>query len=60
MNRATADLINNDPQIVRLRMQAEDLINNMESLSQDNYKAEGKRIEGELAKRFAELYEEYK
>lgn len=60
MDRATADKINNDRQIVDLRMQVEDLINNSDSMDKEVYKAESKRIEEALAKRFEELYEEYK
>lgn len=60
MDRATADKINNDRQIVDLRMQVEDLINNSEHMDKEAYVAESKRIEDALAKRFDELYEEYK
>ncbi len=60
MNRATADKINNDPQIVKLRLQVEDLINGIDSLSEEEFTAATQRIESEISKRFAELYEEYK
>lgn len=60
MDRATAEKINNDRQIVELRMQVEDLINNSEHMDKATYLAESKRIEESLAQRFAELYEEYK
>lgn len=41
-------------------MQAEDLINNMDVLGEEAYNTESKRIESELKKRYAELYEQYK
>lgn len=60
MDRATADKINNDSQIVKLRLQIEDLINGIDSLSEEEFTAETQKIEAEISRRFAELYAEYK
>lgn len=59
MDRATAQKINNDPQIVRLRLQVEDLVNGMEHMSEEEYNIQSKHLDEALTKRFAELYAEY-
>ena len=60
MDRTTAQKINNDPQIVRLRLRVEDLVNSMEHMTDEEYAVESKRLDEALTKRFEELYEEYK
>ncbi|MBK5720049.1 hypothetical protein JGH11_04110 [Dysgonomonas sp. Marseille-P4677] len=60
MDRATASKINNDKEIVGLRMQAEELINNQELLDKELFESESRRIKQELEQRFVILYEKYK
>lgn len=60
MDRATVAEINNDRQITALRMEMEDLINQKESLSDEAFDTEGKRIQAAIAQRFEELYAQYK
>lgn len=60
MDRATAEAINNDRQITDLRMDMEELINNRESLSEEVYTAQSKRIQHAINQRFEELYAQYK
>lgn len=47
--------INSDRVVIDLRMQSEDLINNIESFSEEQFKQEAKRIENEIDKRIQEL-----
>lgn len=60
MDRATLAKINDDRQLVELRMQAEDLINAMETMDEEQYRTESLRIKKELDDRYAELIEQYK
>ena len=55
MNRKTIKIINSDRIINNLRMQSQDLINNSESLSDEQFKLEAKRIEDQMDQRIAEL-----
>ena len=59
MDRATLDKINNDRQLVDLRMQAEDLINAMETMDAELFRTESLRVKKALDDRFAELIEQY-
>lgn len=60
MDRATLAKINDDRQLVELRMQAEDLINSMDQMDEERYRTECLRIKKELDDRYAELIEQYK
>lgn len=60
MDRATSEAINNDRQITDLRMDMEELINNRDSMSEDLYAAQSKRIQDAISQRFDELYAQYK
>lgn len=60
MDRATLAKINDDRQLVELRMQAEDLINAMDQMNEERYRTESLRIKKELDDRYAELIEQYK
>lgn len=60
MDRATLAKINDDRQLVELRMQAEDLINSMDQMDEERYRTESLRIKKELDDRYAELIEQYK
>ena len=52
--------INNDRVIIDLRMQAEDLINHVESLSDEDFRNESLKIEKEIDARVAVLLQEMK
>lgn len=53
-------LINDDREIVDLRMQSEDLINNIDNIAEELFKAEADRIDREMNARMAILIEQYK
>lgn len=58
MTRKDLQTINNDREIIDLRMQAEDLINNVESLSDEDFRNEAQRIEKEIDDRIAVLIQQ--
>lgn len=58
MTRKDLETINNDRIVIDLRMQAEDLINNMESMSNDDYQREAQRIENEIDNRIEFLFKQ--
>ncbi len=58
MTRKDLQTINSDREIIDLRMQAEDLINNVESLSDEDFRNEAKRIEKEIDDRIAVLIQQ--
>lgn len=55
MTRKDLQTINSDREIIDLRMQAEDLINNVESLSDEDFRNEAQRIEKKIDDRIAVL-----
>lgn len=58
MTRKDLQTINSDREIIDLRMQAEDLINNVESLSDEDFRNEAQRIEKEINDRIAVLIQQ--
>lgn len=58
MTRKDLQTINSDREIIDLRMQAEDLINNVESLSDEDFRNEAQRIEKEIDHRIAFLFKQ--
>lgn len=58
MTRKDLQTINNDREIIDLRMQAEELINNVESLSDEDFRNEAQRIEKEIGDRIAVLIQQ--
>lgn len=60
MTRKDLATINNDRVIIDLRMQAEDLINHVESLSDEDFRNESLKIEKEIDARVAVLLQEMK
>lgn len=58
MTRKDLQTINSDREIIDLRMQAEDLINNVESLSDEDFRNEAKRIEKEIDDRIGVLIQQ--
>lgn len=55
MSREIQDKINSDREIIDLRMQAEDLINSMERITDDEFTRESKRITDAIDRRIGEL-----
>ncbi len=55
VNRKDLQTINSDREIIDLRMQAEDLINNIESFSDEDFRNEAQRIEKEIDDRISIL-----
>lgn len=60
MTRKDLEMINSDREIIDLRMQSEDLINNIESFSDEDFKNEAQRIEKEIDDRISVLYQKMK
>ncbi|MBF0574766.1 hypothetical protein [Dysgonomonas sp. GY617] len=60
MTRKDLENINKDKEIIELRMQSEDLINNVESLSDEDFRNEALRIEKEIDDRISILYQKMK
>lgn len=60
MTRKIQDKINSDREIVDLRMQSEDLINNAEMMSEEDYRKEAKRISDAIDARVDVLFRELK
>ncbi|SHF02288.1 hypothetical protein [Dysgonomonas macrotermitis] len=60
MTRKIQDKINSDREIVDLRMQSEDLINNAEMMSEEDYRKEAKRISDAIDARVDVLFRESK
>ncbi|PXV69009.1 hypothetical protein CLV62_101276 [Dysgonomonas alginatilytica] len=60
MTRKDLENINKDKEIIELRMQSEDLINNVESLSDEDFRNEALRIEKEIDDRISVLYQKMK
>lgn len=60
VTRKDLDIINSDREIIDLRMQSEDLINNSESLNENDFRKEAQRIEKEIDDRMAFLYQQMK
>lgn len=60
MTRKDLENINKDKEIIELRMQSEDLINNVESLSNEDFRNEALRIEKEIDDRISILYQKMK
>lgn len=58
MTRKDLQTINSDREIIDLRMQTEDLINNVESLSDEDFRNEAQRIEKEIDDRIAVLIQQ--
>lgn len=58
MTRKDLQTINSDREIIDLRMQAEDLINNVESLSDEDFRNEAQRIEKEIDDRIGVLIQQ--
>lgn len=58
MTRKDLQTINNDREIIDLRMQAEDLINNVESFSDEDFRNEAQRIERAIDDRIAFLFKQ--
>ncbi|QIK55226.1 hypothetical protein G7051_13090 [Dysgonomonas sp. HDW5B] len=58
MTRKDLQTINSDREIIDLRMQAEDLINNVESFSDEDFRNEAQRIEKEIDDRIAVLIQQ--
>lgn len=58
MTRKDLQTINNDREIIDLRMQAEELINNVESFSDEDFINEAQRIEKEIGDRIAVLIQQ--
>ena len=56
MTRKDLQTINSDREVIDLRMQAEDLINNVESLSDEEFRLEALRIEKEIDDRIKFLF----
>lgn len=55
INRKINDKINSDRIIIDLRMQSEDLINNIEHLSEQDYKEQAQKISDQIDARIAEI-----
>lgn len=60
MTRKDLEAINNDREVIDLRMQAEDLINNVESLTDEDFRNEAQRIEKQIDDRIAFLFQQMK
>lgn len=60
MTRKDLDAINSDREIIDLRGQSEDLINNMESMSREDFEREALRIEALIDARISILISKYK
>ena len=60
MTRKIQDKINSDREIVDLRMQSEDLINNAEMMSEEDYRKAAKRISDAIDARVDVLFRESK
>lgn len=60
MTRKDLEAINSDREVIDLRMQSEDLINNAESLSEEDFKKEAQRIEKEIEDRLSVLFQQMK
>lgn len=60
MTRKDLDTINSDRVIIDLRMQAEDLINHVEALSDEDFRNESRRIEKEMDDRVSVLLQQMK
>ena len=58
MTRKDLQTINNDREIIDLRMQAEELINTVESFSDEDFRNEAQRIEKEIDDRIAVLIQQ--
>lgn len=58
MTRKDLQTINNDREIIDLRMQAEELINNVESFNDEDFRNEAQRIEKEIDDRIAVLIQQ--
>lgn len=56
MSRKLINIINSDPEINKFRMKAEELINSMEELSDEEFQAEASKIKNEIDRRIDELY----
>lgn len=60
MDRKTMQIINSDREIVELRMQSEDLINNIDNLSHEDFEKEANRIKEGIDQRTSLLLSQYK
>lgn len=60
MTRKDLEAINNDREVINLRMQAEDLINNIEAINDDVYMAEAMRIQKGIKERITYLCQQLK
>lgn len=60
MTRKDLEAINSDRVIIDLRMQSEDLVNNVESLSDDDFRNEALLIEKQIDDRIAILIQQMK
>lgn len=58
MNRKIQDLINSDRTIVDLRMQSEDLINNMELMTEKDFAQASQKISEAIDARIQEIFEQ--
>lgn len=56
MSRKLQEKINSDREIVDLRMESEDIINNMDFMAEADFERESKRIADAIDARIAELY----
>lgn len=60
MTRKDLEAINSDRVIIDLRMQSEDLVNNVESLSDDDFRNEALLIKKQIDDRIAILIQQMK
>lgn len=58
ISRKDNDKINSDRIIIELRMQSEDLINNAEHLSEEDYNDEARKISQSISKRIIQIIED--
>lgn len=60
MTRKELETINSDYEVTNLRMQAEDLINNMDMMNKEEFETESKRLKEAIDERLSFLYNELK
>lgn len=56
MGREILKKIDNDKEIIQLRMESEDLINNYDFMAKDDFQKEAKRIEAAIDNRISTIY----
>lgn len=58
MSRKILGIINNDRILIDLRMQSEDLINNIDRIDPKDFEKESLRIESEIDNRISQIYKQ--